>query len=114
MTWDEMVDEVKQMFNHICIVHDMKIIRVVGISSDFMDVYYLGMDPQNGLQHYTFVGPCESLKGKVERYDCLDAHFSMNRCPPEDEFLIKASTPEEDAVDAAWFEHKQRQMFRDE
>lgn len=113
-TWEEMIEEVKTSFNHICIVHDTRIARIVGIGSDFMDVYYIGMElHKDGLQYYSFVGPCESLKGKVERYDNLDSVFSMNRCPPQDEFLVKESTPEEDAVNAAWFRFKQQQMLGD-
>ena len=87
-SWEDRIEEVRKLFNHICIVHDYKLIRMVGISQDFMDVYYVGMDPDGGLGYYTFVGSCESLKDNFPRYAALENHFTLNRCPPQDEFQI--------------------------
>jgi hypothetical protein len=94
--------ECKTMFNDICIVGDMDLVRLVGCSYDLMDMYYHVRFP-NGFHevamgrdmHMTAVGPCVSLKGIYPRYDALETHFSLNGCPPVPEFIETVSTPEE-------------------
>lgn len=96
-------EECHKMFNDICIVGDMDLVRLIGCSFDSMDMYYHVRFP-NGFHastmghdmHMTAVGPCVSLKGIYPRYDALENQFNLNGCPPVDKFIESISTPDED------------------
>jgi hypothetical protein len=95
-------EECRLMFNDICIISDMDLVRLVGCSFDLMDSYYHVRFP-NGFHssamgydmHMSAVGACISLKGIYPRYDQLENHFNLNGCPPVSEFIETVSTPEE-------------------
>lgn len=88
-------DEMRPLHNHICIVHDEWMGRLVGIHEDAMDLYYrIRLRESDRLRHggreevyMTCVGACETLQG-VERYDRIEANFTRQGCPPADEFMI--------------------------
>jgi len=94
--------ECREMFNDICIIGDMDLVRLVGCSFDLMDMYYHVRFP-NGFHastmghdmHMSAVGPCVSLKGIYPRYDSMENIFNLNGCPPVIEFIESISTPEE-------------------
>jgi len=92
-------DEMRPLHNHICIVHDDMMGRLVGIHEDAMDLYYRirlrdrdmdrhGTAKTGGREVYaTCVGACVSLAG-IDRYEMLEAQFTRDGCPQEPEFLI--------------------------
>lgn len=87
------------MFNDICIVHDHQMGRVVGVHIDAIDAYYIirtrngdipyGKDLPGGGKEYkaSAAGACITLKG-VERYDQIERSFTLNGCPPAEEFIV--------------------------
>lgn len=95
--------ECRDMHNHICIVGDTEIGRLVGCFRDQMDMYYhirfmYGHDKNSTNQdvYWSAVGACISLKDTYSRYDQLENTFALNGCPPSEEFIERTATPEED------------------
>lgn len=93
------VEQMKPLLNHIVIVHDSRMGRLVGIHRDAMDLYYhirfrdeeaAGNGGRRDL-YATCVGACVSLAG-VERYEHIEADFTRNGCPPVDEFIESHAT----------------------
>lgn len=88
-------DEMRPLLNHIVLVHDDWIGRLVGIHRDAMDVYYHVRVPDHHRRTHggrndvyaSCVGACVSLSG-IERYDRLEEGFTLNGCPPVDEFIL--------------------------
>ena len=74
----EYLEEVKKMFNHICLVSDSEIVRCVGMSEDVLDLYYICIDRQGKRKHYSMVGPCISLMETYPRYSQLERIFELN------------------------------------
>lgn len=83
------IEEVRDMFNHICLLHDSELVRCIGFAEDALDFYYIVKDKFGKLSFGTFVGACISLKDSYERYGQLENIFNLNGCPPEEEFIIK-------------------------
>lgn len=89
MTREDFIKEMRAMHNHIVIVHDHQLGRLVGFHEDDNDYYYHVRHIDRGpTVYHSAVGHCESLKGVYSRYDVLDRIFTMNGAPPSDEFLI--------------------------
>ena len=86
------IDEVKAIFNHICLLHDTDLVRCIGFSTDALDYYYIVKDLRGKVYHSTFVGPCVSLKGTYSRYDILENLFTINGSPPEEEFRVETAS----------------------
>lgn len=99
LTKESFESEVRGMFNDICIVHDHQMGRVVGIHMDAVDYYYViqvkqgdishGRElPEGGREYYaSAVGHCSSLRDH-ERYKAIEKVFTLNGCPPAEEFII--------------------------
>ena len=83
-----LLEEMKAMYNHICIVADSDLVRLIGLGEDDSDYYWIGLSIGGKRRWYSCVGPCESLKGKLERYDQIDTVFSLNNAGPTDMFLV--------------------------
>jgi hypothetical protein len=90
------------MHNHIGIVSDMEIGRLVGFAEDQMDYYHIVryMKPTSTLHRrdsngfytafHSMVGSFISLKDIYgDRYDHMDTVFAMNGAPPSGDFIIK-------------------------
>jgi hypothetical protein len=88
-------DKMRPLHNHICIVHDDIMGRLVGIHEDAMDLYYRirlrdrDIERNGGKRdvYATCVGACVSLAG-IDRYERLEETFVRDGCPREPEFLI--------------------------
>lgn len=98
MTFKKFIKEMKPFHNHICILHDTELVRLIGVGEDEQDYYYIVKDigfNQNSTggynkkeYWYSAVGTCISLKNVYERYENMEKCFSLNNCPPGDEFKI--------------------------
>lgn len=77
--------------NDIVIVSD-KLARLIGIGDDGDDYYYIcqEMYPQTKPSWCTYVGWCESLKGKIDpkHYECIDGCFEMNGAKKQKNFML--------------------------
>jgi hypothetical protein len=85
MTLSELADEMRPLFNEICMINDSELVRLVGVAQDEMDLYYIvhSMQPNPTGSRVTFasaVGHCYSLKAHLpaERYAQTDSIFAMN------------------------------------
>lgn len=79
--------ECRAMFNHICLVNDCQVKRLIGYGEDEHDCYYIMRDLHGEIVWHTMVGPCSTLKGVYDRYDIMDNKFAINSCPPETAFI---------------------------
>lgn len=94
--FDQFIEEMRPMHNHIGIVHDCDLVRLVGVMQDDDDHYYIvrSLRPLPGLssrEHYaSAVGHFTSLKAgyPAADYARLDDVFRLNRAGPTDTFLV--------------------------
>ena len=84
----EVIAEMKAMHNHICILADTDLVRLIGFDEDETDYYYIVRELGGRETGCSYVGPCISLKGKVERYEQMDDVFALNNAGPTEEFKI--------------------------
>lgn len=93
--------EIRPIFNHICMLYDHEIVRLIGYHEDSVDCYYHVKRPDGTTLYGSAVGWIYSLKDYLPpaRYDSLDNSLSMNGCPPEPEFIVTKTddNPFEDA-----------------
>jgi hypothetical protein len=92
------IEEVRALHNHICILYDMELVRVIGFREDELDYYYHVRNMDGREWFGTFVGGCVSLKDSYPGYEVLDANWARNHCPPSEEFLVSKATDEENAA----------------
>lgn len=90
------VDEVRQLFNHICILHHSTLVRVIGFHEDALDCYYEVREIGGKTYFSSFVGWCESLKDIYPNYDIMDRIYALNKCPPEEQFRVTIATADQD------------------
>ena len=88
MTVDEAVEIVRPLFNSICIICDMELVRVIGFGYDDMDYYYITKHKNGRIVWETFVGHCVSLKDIYPRYDRMEELFHINHCPREENLVL--------------------------
>lgn len=83
--------EVEPILNHICIVFDMEIGRLVGVAEDAQDFYYLVDRIQGGRTQYSAVGSVISLKGVIpeDRYSSMDGIHTVNGCPAVERMVVR-------------------------
>ena len=100
MTLDELVAKMRPFHNHICMLYDTELVRLIGIGEDDRDFYYIvrehvGVDAPKKEYWTTAVGHCYSLKGLIpaERYAQTEWCFTHNAAPPTDEFLVVPHDP---------------------
>lgn len=96
LTFEKFENEIRPMHNHICILHDCELVRLVGIHRDSHDYYYTVKSIRNRVGKYyaSAVGHIVSLKGlyPADRYEYMDKIFSLNGAEEEKEFLITEDT----------------------
>jgi hypothetical protein len=91
-------EEMRPFHNHVGIVGDYMLCRLIGVHDDQMDHYYVVSHMfEHGLNQTKFsaVGAFESLKGKLERYDQLDHMLAMNGAPKTQEFTVTTEEVED-------------------
>lgn len=92
LTLESLAAEMRPFHNDICIVHDLRMGRLLGVcetEEDFYYVVHLITEEAPGL--FSAVGPCVSLKPTypVEDYARLEQIFALNRVPASETFLVK-------------------------
>lgn len=97
-------EEMKPFHNHICILHDCELVRLVGIHRDKIDFYYTvkSMTNRKGKFYASAVGHIISLKGiyPEDRYDYMDKIFGWNGAEQEENFLI--TEDDNDSIKFNW------------
>lgn len=90
---DKILEECKEMFNDICLSFT-HVYRLVGFMEGEDDYYYI-FDDYRGNRNYVSCCICiDSLKNKVSQYEALEMMFTLNGCPPAEEFLLKSEVDE--------------------
>ena len=82
MTFQDFCAEMAPFENHIGIVADTDVVRLVGVGQDDMDCYYICKDRRGKEVWWSAVGAFETLIG-LRRYEQIEATFMLNGCPPE-------------------------------
>jgi hypothetical protein len=98
MSKKSILEEARDLHNHICILFDHDLVRVIGYHEDEIDCYYKVCDANGKIWCATAVGYCVSLKDIYPRYDILDDSFNRNHCPRTKVFEVTIATPEENAA----------------
>jgi hypothetical protein len=98
-TLETLADEMRPFHNHVCMLYDTMLVRLVGVSQDERDLYYivrhLNMVGTNKRQvAASAVGHCYSLKGCLpeDRYASTDAILTRRGAMPLGEFAIVDET----------------------
>ncbi|MDA8151503.1 MAG: DUF550 domain-containing protein [Acidithiobacillus sp.] len=83
LTLDKLRVQMEPMLNHICIVFDTDIGRLVGVAEDDHDFYYLVDTIACKRTRYSAVGHVFSLKDRIpeDRYAAMDRMHTENGCP---------------------------------
>ena len=91
MTFEELAEEIKPFHNHMCIMYDMEVVRLIGVGRDDCDYYYIVQvrNRESPINWASAVGHLYSLKGLIpeERYNTMERVFSMNWGNPLKPFL---------------------------
>ena len=92
---NNLIEEMRPLHNHICILYESELVRLVGIHDGEYDYYYRVRSIQpGGKGEYlaSAVGHIVSLKHLYpeERYATMDATFALNGAGPSDNFLVTA------------------------
>lgn len=101
---EKFMKECKKVFNHIGLLYDTDIVRLIGYAEDDDDCYYLVLQPDFLGKHKvvwaSMVGAFESLKNcHYPRYKQLENQMSgIWNCPPEKDFLIKYKPSKDDWI----------------
>lgn len=100
-SFEDFASEMKQYHNHICILYDSELVRLVGDHQDTYDLYYTvkSLDKKRGSFYYaSAVGHLISLKGiyPSERYDHMNDVFHINGATEELTFLVTEDHVETD------------------
>ena len=84
------INELKQIHNHICMLYDFKLVRLIGFGEDDEDYYYVVKNRQGKIWWASCVGWCYSIKHYLpeERYSQTENIFNLNGGTPEEEFLV--------------------------
>ncbi len=90
MTLEELTDEMKPFHNHLCIIYDTEIVRLIGVAEDDDDLYYVVDRMTTSHLWYSAVGHCYSLKVLLppDDYDRMNNIFRLNTAPETDSFLV--------------------------
>jgi hypothetical protein len=95
---EKILDECRAMHNHICIIQNHMIARLIGFHEDESDYYWHIKLPDGKESYQTACGHCVSLKDKdPELHSLLDNTFRLANCQPSEEFHMSKSH------DYSWF-----------
>lgn len=92
LTLESLAEECQKYHNDICIVHQCKLVRLLGVAEDSQDYYYKAVELGGKISYFSAVGACTSLKAtypKPEEYASMDSTFSLNRAAPTESFEIE-------------------------
>lgn len=88
---DKFIEKYSKLHNHMCVLYDMEIVRLIGVGEDDYDYYYIVQGKGQQEEYWaSAVGWLYSLKGMLpeEKYKRLENHWDINNVPVT-EFIIK-------------------------
>lgn len=85
-----------RLHNHICILYDSKLVRLIGLHADMCDFYYKVKDISGKISYESAVGRLVSLKSLYPNYTNMEKIFNLNHCKREDFFEFTVATKKED------------------
>ena len=87
----ELAEEISPFHNHIGILYDTDLVRILGVGEEDNDLYYVCSSIGRGVHLSSAVGFLYSLKGMIpeQRYAVRDAVFTVNGVPPTDAFDVR-------------------------
>lgn len=91
LTLQQLAQEYRPFHNHICVVHDCTLVRLLGVVDGGDDFYYKVVELGGKVTLCSAVGSCVSLKEgypDAERYEQLDRVFGYNGAPATEEFEV--------------------------
>lgn len=94
MNFNDFKLEMLPYHNHICLLYDSEIVRLIGVAEDILDFYYIVQSEDKEEEFWaTAVGHCVSLKEvNYPRYTQIENRFVQNgKCPTESFIVEKAS-----------------------
>lgn len=88
LTLESLAAEMQPFHNDICIVHDCEMGRLIGVAEDDSDLYYMVARLGKGVQYYSAVGSCVSLRGHYpeDAYTRLDNVHGYNNAGKTETF----------------------------
>lgn len=98
LTINKLAEEFKPFHNHIGILHDLELVRILGVGEDDDDYYYICSSIHRGRYDVfksTACGWLYSLKGMIpdDRYEQIDGMFEANGSPKTDSFKVEYLEP---------------------
>lgn len=91
LTIDSFTKEFQKHHNDICIIHDHKLERLIGVAETSEDFYYITSSLGGKISYSSAVGWCVSLKDSypAKDYDRLENIFSLNGSGKVDKFIVE-------------------------
>lgn len=105
LTLQKLAQEYSPFHNHLCVVHDCKLVRLVGVVDGGDDFYYKVVELGGKVSLCSAVGSCVSLKAgypDAERYEQLDKVFGYNGAPATEEFEVTELISEAEPANPKW------------
>lgn len=96
LTLEKLADKMRPFHNHICILYDAELVRLIGVHEDQVDLYYVVQNRQGKVSYASAVGACVSLKDcyPADRYESMDHLFSLNGAPAVAHFQVTQNLTE--------------------
>lgn len=96
LTLEKLADKMRPSHNHICILYDSELVRLIGVHEDEVDFYYVVQNHKGKIFHASAVGACVSLKDcyPADRYASMDNIFSLNGAIPVAHFQVTQNLTE--------------------
>ena len=90
LTLEKLADKMRPFHNHICILYDSELVRLIGVHEDEVDLYYVVQNRQGKTWCASAAGHCVSLKDRypADRYASMDSYFSLSGAPPVAHFRV--------------------------
>lgn len=91
LTLEELAKKLEPIHNHICTLYDTKIVRLLGVAEDEVDLYYIVQEigPKKEYRA-SAAGSILSLKNIHPRYKYLEAIFKYNNLFPTNSFIVES------------------------
>tara|TARA_Y100000310_G_C20700285_1_gene829076 strand:- start:7033 stop:7326 length:294 start_codon:yes stop_codon:yes gene_type:complete len=90
-TFEDFTKEMRPYHNHICMIYDFELVRLLGVAENDRDMYYIIKKAGFSQKEYwgSAVGRCITMAGIYPYYDVMENLFCLNGCPPTKEFRVE-------------------------
>lgn len=92
LTLESLAEECRPYHNDICIAHNCKLVRLLGVAESSDDYYYKAVELGGHVSYFSAVGSCTSLKATYplpDEYAAMNSLFALNGAPPTENFVIE-------------------------